>query len=1023
MNKKRNRILALFCSLIIMATYFMSPIYQTALAENEDSLFVEEIQLQDEDQKIASPTTEDYYVFKIYAKVGTSISSSTNRQMIITLEDENGDPHTITLNDMFYKNSNTKSFKTNFFPVKATIRANGGGSRTFHWDLYIVNSQGVETQLAHEQCYWVAPPKREYNLSSYAPTISDGYINVYTPDLLGKAIVQGKDNGSDVGNLTVAEGLGTNIVPEAYGIDQYGFRYKINEPQFQLIEEGVGIGTNFTTEYILPGDTQYNGEKCYVSTSAKIGTENSIEINSKRFAVNNATKDVTFNANGGTFDDTSSNVETEVVKQTYAHGYKLPANNPTRAGYTFTGWKDSKGVGINSKSIYNGAGSATAQWKQNTYTVKLIDVKNGLDDASDWTQATNDTTTYTRTFNSDTGGQITLPKAQTVSGHTFQGWYKLDEKGALTGQKIESIDLSLQDNWQDINLIAVYSEDALPSVLILDKGAATTALDSPIFVTGSGNESITVTKKDCEVFEDLYEGHDFVGLKYIDKGGSEKEISKDTLNIGAQISPKFEEKANLDGQKGFVATATAQYKAKTYTVTKDKNYEDNNVKRDSQTVIFGKSYNLGTPTRDNYEFKGWNTEADGTGLTIPTTGTVDTSFDGLTVYAQWEPKNVKVTYVYGYDEESNTERMLSPEQPYVFPEEANIEGTTIHWFDESGKEISSYDNVSKDNNGITLKAKYSFPITLDYGYYNKVSQHTVTYGEKYNLPDLEGKRNGWNFVGWYNRTKYIDPEATVKIKPEENTTLVGKWSPTVQVQMQESVTTIVDSFGEVEVDENDIPMYKMSAIGLDKEEVYQAVKLLLVLRHKYPNINVSDFIDESKGWLETLRSKISTKHHESEGLEVKGLEWFIKMTAAVKTENDDLWEEMSSRIDRNQILKLYDVELLDIIKELNYEPSTGAVTLRIPIPENIDDYQDAVLFHYNKVKNEMEYLDYEVKDGFYEVQLTSFSPIGIAANTKFGKAAATGDKIPSLLSAGALLAGLGISIMFKKKKDENDLHR
>ena len=241
--------------------------------------------------------------------------------------------------------------------------------------------------------------------------------------------------------------------------------------------------------------------------------------------------------------------------------------------------------------------------------------------------------------------------------------------------------------------------------------------------------------------------------------------------------------------------------------------------------------------------------------------------------------------------------------------------------------------------------------------------------------------------------------------------------------MQESVTTIVDSFGEVEVDENDIPMYKMSAVGLDKEEVYQAVKLLLVLRHKYPNIDVSNFIDESKGWLETLRSKISTKHHESEGLEVKGLEWFIKMTAAVKTENDDLWEEMSSRIDRNQILKLYDVELLDIIKELNYEPSTGAVTLRIPIPENIDDYQDAVLFHYNKVKNEMEYLDYEVKDGFYEVQLTSFSPIGIAANTKFGKATATGDKIPSLLSAGALLAGLGISIMFKKKKDENDLHR
>ena len=1022
MNRTRSKVLALFCSLLIIATCFITPSYQDVLATDKDPHIWEVVP---EDGQLVG-TTEESYCFKVYGHVGTSISKYEDRKMIIDFKDKDGNWHTITLEDIFNNGDNIKYVSTDFFPTEYQIAAGGGGSRTYTFSIAILDWTGQESAYIHkEHTYWVSTPHRSGNTESLTPKISNrSYVNVYTPEN-NKTVVAGRIG--DKGNIDIEGNSDVKLLAKTYAIDQYGFRYEASNKGYKLTNKTTGENINFkesTSEYMLSGKRAYDDEEYYISTFGSIDDKEVIEIQSKSFIVNNQLVAITFNANGGTFPDGST---LKQINQRFYHNYNLPEKNPTKPGYEFAGWGTQSLTGggvIDANTLFLGKGGI-ALWVEGKYTITLKGVKNGLaENSKDWTENEGGVYTYAKQFTSKTGDTVTLPDVKAdKEGHAFKGWYKVSQYGYCTGPAIKEIDLSLQDNWRDINIVAVYETELLPSVLILDKGDAPTAPDSPIFVTGSGNESITVTKKDCEVFEDLYEGHDFVGLKYIDKGGSEKEISKDTLNIGAQISPKFEEKANLDGQKGFVATATAQYKAKTYTVTKDKNYEDNNVKRDSQTVIFGKSYNLGTPTRDNYEFKGWNTEADGTGLTIPTEGTVDTSFKDLTVYAQWELKNVRVTYVYGYDGENKTELMISPGQPYVFPEEASIEGTTIHWFDDTGNEVSAYDDVPLGVTSMQLRAKYSFPITLNYGYYNKVSQHTVTYGEKYNLPDLEGKRNGWNFVGWYNRTKYIDPEATVKIKPEENTTLVGKWSPTVQVQMQESVTTIVDSFGEVEVDENDIPMYKMSAVGLDKEEVYQAVKLLLVLRHKYPNIDVSNFIDESKGWLETLRSKISTKHHESEGLEVKGLEWFIKMTAAVKTENDDLWEEMSSRIDRNQILKLYDVELLDIIKELNYEPSTGAVTLRIPIPENIDDYQDAVLFHYNKVKNEMEYLDYEVKDGFYEVQLTSFSPIGIAANTKFGKAAATGDKIPSLLSAGALLAGLGISIMFKKKKDENDLHR
>lgn len=43
---------------------------------------------------------------------------------------------------------------------------------------------------------------------------------------------------------------------------------------------------------------------------------------------------VTFNANGGTFDDGT----TKIIEQTYDENYILPATNPTQEGYLFAGW-------------------------------------------------------------------------------------------------------------------------------------------------------------------------------------------------------------------------------------------------------------------------------------------------------------------------------------------------------------------------------------------------------------------------------------------------------------------------------------------------------------------------------------------------------------------------------------------------------------------------------------------------------------------------------------------------------------
>ena len=977
MNKTRNKILAVFCGLMIISTYFIALIYQTALAAGQDTHIWE---LVPEDGQLIG-TTEKAYCFKVYGHVGTGITSDKNRKMIIDFKDKDGNWHTITLENMFDTGDNVKYVNTDFFPTEYKIAAGGGGNRRYKSSIAILNWVGQESGYIHEaDTYWASTPEYSGNTASLTPKISNrSYISVYAQDT-SNPIVEGR--GDDKGNIYIEERSDVKLIAQAYGIDQYGFKNIASSQGYKLTDKSTGEKINFiesTNEYTLSGKRAYDDEEYSISTLASIGDEQAIEIQSKSFIVNNKAVTSIFRANGGTFPGGRSSQE---IEQRFYHNYNLPSVNPTKAGYTFVAWKQIPITGgyINANTIFLGGASLQAEWIQDKYTITLKGVRDGLQDSSGWTNSNGD---YIRTFTSSTGGTMTLPIANTDSeGHAFKGWYLVSQYGGYSTDPVSEIDLSNQRNWGNINIVAVYDTEFLPSLLLLDEGEAPNSPDSQCYVVGLGNQSITVSMKDCEELENLYEGHEFDGLTYTDKDGVVQKISKDDLKTGVTISPNFKEEVDSEGKRNYVATATAQYVPSIYTITKE-----NEGSETSQQVTFGQSYDLGEPTRTNYEFKGWNTAADGTGLTIPTQGTVDTSFDGLKVYAQWELKNINVTYVYGYDGENTTELSLSPDQPYAFPEEANIEGTTTRWFNESGEEVSTYDNVPSGITSMTLTAKYSFPITLDYGYYGLVdNEFMVTYGDTYNLPDLSNNRVNYTFHGWYyDRFYVVYSDDIVDIKPEDNVELLGRWTKSVQLQMNESVTTIVDSFGEVEVDENDIPMYRMSSVAIDKEEIYQAVKLLLVLKHKYPNVDTSEFIDEGRGWLETLRTKIAERHHESEGLEVENLAWFIQMTADVKSENDDLWKEISSRIDRNEILKLYDVELLDIIEELNYEPSTGTVTLRVPIPENIDDYEDTVLFHYNSSKNETEYLDYEVKDGFYEVQLSSFSPVGIAANTKLVK--------------------------------------
>ena len=83
------------------------------------------------------------------------------------------------------------------------------------------------------------------------------------------------------------------------------------------------------------------------------------------------------------------------------------------------------------------------------------------------------------------------------------------------------------------------------------------------------------------------------------------------------------------------ATLYAQWKADTYTITYDAN--GGSGAPDAQTKTYGVSLTLTTskPTRDSYNFTGWNTAANGSGTAYASGGTFTTNA-ATTLYAQWE---------------------------------------------------------------------------------------------------------------------------------------------------------------------------------------------------------------------------------------------------------------------------------------------------------------------------------------------------------------------------------------------------
>ncbi len=213
---------------------------------------------------------------------------------------------------------------------------------------------------------------------------------------------------------------------------------------------------------------------------------------------------VTFDANGGELNDSAKVPVYETEKITDTKANELTAiNDPTRAGYKFTGWytDDNQLVDVNKTEIMEDI-TLHAGWEFDpnapschplTVTGGTVTVKYDGSDVTSKLNSNTDAATGQKTYYVPDGAEVTvtLDKTAVPNGKVFDGW-STGNPSLLTGQdyKAESITFPMSS---DVNVSATYRDAATDHT-------PDTAVCHPLTVTGG---IVTVKKGDKDVTDTL----------------------------------------------------------------------------------------------------------------------------------------------------------------------------------------------------------------------------------------------------------------------------------------------------------------------------------------------------------------------------------------------------------------------------------------------------------------------------------------------------------------------------------------
>ena len=131
--------------------------------------------------------------------------------------------------------------------------------------------------------------------------------------------------------------------------------------------------------------------------------------------------------------------------------------------------------------------------------------------------------------------------------------------------------------------------------------------------------------------------------------------------------------------------------------------------------------------------------------------------------------------------------------------------------------------------------------------------------------------------------------------------------------------------------------------------------------------------------LQKAQKEAGELNHKSGNIYVNGLDWNIKVIATELTKDEEKVKYLNSKIDRRELINLYDIYLLDLLTGKTYEiPYGQSVDVTMPAPNDLTGYQNIVIAH-EKSNGNIEYLDVNITDNTVKFTATSFSLFGLAA--------------------------------------------
>ena len=505
----------------------------------------------------------------------------------------------------------------------------------------------------------------------------------------------GTNNPSNPSTYTVIYPV-TFLNPTKTGHTFYGWR---NDSNGVIL---TGLNINCDNSKVIMGNN-WSGNYDIIINELNNRTAANISVTAE-WTANIYT--LTINPNGGTWNGSSS-------QQSFNQAYgttKTISTNPTKTGYTFTGWSLSGKGSINGQTFTFSDGNAvlTAQWKISQCTITYM--PNGG-------TGTNQTQTVEYGLGCYIRGAIF-----SRTGYTLDSWN--------TSPSGNGVRYNL-DAWQssitkDITLYAIWQINTWTVSYDANGG-----INAPSSQTKYYNESLTLS-----YYAPTKTGYTFLYWNTSIYGSGTTYYPGDSYTLNSNV------------------TLYAQWIVNTYTVKFDAN--GGNCSISSKNVNYNNSIGtLPVAKRTGYIFNGWYTSSS-SGLKIDESYLIT---DNITLYAHWTVKTSSNTFWRNFDRYDNT--YMTKNYTYdsygqYFPDYWTRTGYTfLGWNnDRTANEAIFSPNESVSNAWIDS----SYPSADLFAIWN-INQYTLTINP--NGGTWDGYYGEESFTQNYNSTMYIqDPIRT-----------------------------------------------------------------------------------------------------------------------------------------------------------------------------------------------------------------------------------------------------------------------